>query len=132
MGYADRRVIGEFVGIAILAAGLAGVYMSFSLGFSNIPSATCWILSLIAFGVFRDLDGYGLWSARAGLIIAHAVGAMCVLYALAGVFLSPAALLQLAVYAPKDPSQLIGSAFFFEVTYVMPGVIWLRRFLECE
>lgn len=132
MGYAVRRLKGETLGAAAIAIGIGGIYGSYAAGFFNIPSAACWIVGLIALLRARELSEAGLWTGHAGLVLAHGVGAMCALYAFAGIFLAPMALFEVAVYAADDPALLTQGAAMFVFGYVLPAVIWLKIFLELD
>ncbi|VDS10072.1 hypothetical protein PARHAE_03283 [Paracoccus haematequi] len=129
MSYAMMRLKYELIGLVMLVVGVGGIIGSYTLGFFNWPSAGCWILGLIPFLQGRRYSEAGVWMGTVILVVAHAVGAMCALYAFAGIFMSPLAIWELAVYAPRDPSKLGEGAFLFVFGYVLPGVVWLKLFL---
>lgn len=128
--YAVVRLQCELIGLVMLLSGIAGVFLSFYLGFWNVISAGCWITALVPFLLCRPLAEVGIWTATVTLVVAHAVGAMCALYALAGIFFGPVALWELAVYAPRAPERLTEGAFLFAAGYALPGAFWLRIFLS--
>lgn len=132
MSYGALRSKWELVGIAVIAVGVGGIAGSFVMGFFNIISAVSWIVGLIAFLRARELSEAGVLTGHIALVLAHAVGAMCGLYAFAGIFLAPMAVFEVAVYAADDPALLTGGAFMFVAGYVLPAIVWLKIFLEWD
>ena len=130
MRYLARRLKYEAIGLMLLIAGVTGVIAPFFTGFWNPTSAAYWIAGLIPFIMCRRLAGAGIWTGMITLVCGFGVGAMCVLYALTALCLSPLVLMELAVYAPRAPEKLGEGAFLFAAGYALPGVIWLKLFLD--
>lgn len=132
MSYGAMRSKWELVGIAVISVGIGGIAGSFLLGFFNVASSASWIIGLVAFLRARELSEAGVWTGHVALALAHAVGAMCALYAFAGIFLAPMAVFEIAVYAADNPALLTQGAAMFVFGYVLPAIVWLKIFLEWD